>query len=86
MATGFNTPVLGLHAASNPKRSGPYLSQEWCINRYNEAAIKFKNKPANELKWGTKLEYDGAMDLISVDDVTSKLEQLSKNDKTKGNS
>ena len=85
MATGFNTPVLGLHAASNPKRSGPYLSQDWCIDKYNEAAIKFKNKPANELKWGTKLEYDGVMDLISVDDVTSKLEQLLKR-QTKGNS
>jgi len=85
MATGFNTPVLGLHAASNPKRSGPYLSQDWCVDKYNEAAIKFKNKPANELKWGTKLEYDGVMDLISVEDVTSKLEKLSKR-QTKGNS
>jgi len=85
MATGFNTPVLGLHAASNPKRSGPYLSQDWCIDKYNEAAIKFKHKPANKLKWGTKVEYDGVMHLISVADVTSRLEQLSKR-QIKGNS
>jgi len=77
MAAGFNTPVLGLHAASNSKRSGPYLSRNWCIDKYDEAAKKFKNKPANKLKWGTKLEYDGVMDLISVDDVTNKLKQLS---------
>lgn len=78
MAAGLETPVLGLYAASNYKRSGPYLSREWCVDKYDEAAKKFKNKSANELKWGTKLEYDGVMDLISVEDVTNKLEQLSK--------
>jgi len=78
MATGLDTPVIGLHAASNSKRSGPYSSQKWCVDKYDEAAKKFKSKPANALKWGTKLEYDGAMDLISVEDVTSKLDALSK--------
>ncbi|MGH1537742.1 MAG: glycosyltransferase family 9 protein [Gammaproteobacteria bacterium] len=78
MATGFNTPVIGLHAASNPNRSGPYLSQNWCIDKYDEAAVKFNNKSSGELKWGTKLEYDGVMDLISVEDVVNKLTLLSK--------
>ncbi len=78
MATGFNTPVIALHAASNSKRSGPYLSQDWCIDKYAEAAKYFKNKPVNKLKWGTKLEYDNVMNLISVEDVTNQLEKLSK--------
>jgi heptosyltransferase I len=78
MATGFDTPVLGLYAASNSKRSGPYLSQAWCVDKYDDAARKFKNKSAAELKWGAKLEYDGAMDLIKVKDVTEKLDQLAK--------
>jgi len=39
---------------------------------------QLKNKTANELKWGTKLEYDGAMDLIKVEDVTNKLKQLTQ--------
>lgn len=85
MATGFNTPVLGLYAASNCQRSGPYLSQGWCVDKYDEAAKIFKNKSAKDLKWGTKLEYDGVMDLISVEDVKRKLKQLSKQI-TKGNS
>jgi len=76
MATGLNTPVIGLYAASNPKRSGPYLSQQWCIDKYNEAAQKFRNKSSRDIKWGTKLEYDGVMDLISIDDVTQKLNEL----------
>lgn len=77
LATGLGTPVIGLYAASNPKRSGPYFSQQWCVDKYGAAAQAFKNKPGNELKWGTKLEYPGVMDLISVDEVTSRLDTLS---------
>ncbi|MDE0411763.1 MAG: hypothetical protein OXI37_06075, partial [Gammaproteobacteria bacterium] len=76
IATGLGTPVIGLYAASNPRRSGPYFSQQWCVDRYDEAAHVFKNKSENELKWGTKLEYRGVMDLIAVEDVTSKLQAL----------
>ena len=76
IATGLGTPVIGLYAASNPRRSGPYFSQQWCVDRYDEAAHVFKNKSENELKWGTKLEYRGVMDLIAVEDVISKLQTL----------
>jgi heptosyltransferase I len=78
MATGTRTQVIGLHAASNSNRSGPYLSKDWCVDKYDQAARKYKNKAANKLKWGAKLEYDGVMDLISIEDVTNKLDQLSK--------
>ena len=76
LATGLDTPVIGLYAASNPKRSGPYLSRQWCVDKYGAAAQTFKYKPENELKWGTKLEFPGVMDLITVDEVTSKLDTL----------
>ena len=76
MATGLGTPVIGLYAASNPKRSGPYFSQQWCVSKYDVAAHTFRNKPASELKWGTKLEYAGVMNLIDVNDVSSKLDEL----------
>lgn len=78
LATGLGTPVIGLYAASNPKRSGPYFSQQWCVDKYDAAARKFKNKSASELKWGTKLEYKGVMNLIDVKDVTSKLDELAQ--------
>ncbi len=78
MATGLGTPVIGLYAASNPKRSGPYLSQRWCIDKYDAAARTFRNKPASKLKWGTKLEYAGVMNLISVQNVTAKLAELAQ--------
>ena len=38
MATAVGTPVLGLYAATNPARSGPYYSRQWCVDRYPLAA------------------------------------------------
>jgi len=67
MANAVGTPVLGLHAASNPARSGPYSDRRWCVDRYDAAARKFRGKSAAELPWGTKIEHAGVMDLIEVD-------------------
>ncbi|MBN8726789.1 MAG: glycosyltransferase family 9 protein [Xanthomonadales bacterium] len=74
MANAVGTPVLGLHAASNPARSGPYSDRQWCVDRYDAAAHKYRKKPADALPWGTKLEHRGVMDLIGVDDVVERLE------------
>ena len=74
MANAVGARVLGLHAASNPARSGPYSDRRWCVDRYAEAARKFLHKPATEIPWGTKIEYPGVMDLVTVDDVVEKLE------------
>ena len=76
MATAAGTPVIGLYAATNPERSGPYLSRSWCVNRYEEAAQKFLGRPANELAWTTKIEKPGVMDLIQPPDVIRKLDQV----------
>ena len=76
MATMVDTPVIGLYAATNPARSGPYLSRHWCVNAYDEAALKFRQKPAAVLPWNTKIELPGVMELITVDAVTAKLDEL----------
>jgi len=76
MATAVGTPVIGLYAATNPERSGPYLSRSWCVNRYGEAAQKFLGRPANELAWTTKIENPGVMDLIQPPDVIRNLDQV----------
>jgi heptosyltransferase I len=74
MANTVGARVLGLHAASNPARSGPYSDRRWCVDRYDDAARKYLHKPASEIPWGSKIEYPGVMDLITVDDVVRKLE------------
>jgi heptosyltransferase I len=73
MATTVGTPVIGLYAATNPSRSGPYLSRQWCVDRYDAAARIMLNKPANALPWTTKIEKPGVMDLITPEEVIKKL-------------
>jgi heptosyltransferase I len=75
MATMVRTPVVGLYAATNPARSGPYLSRPWCVNAYPEAARRFRGRPPERLPWTEKIEERGVMDLISVAQVTAKLDQ-----------
>jgi heptosyltransferase I len=75
MATMVRTPVVGLYAATNPARSGPYLSRPWCVNAYAEAARRFRGKPPERLPWTEKIEERGVMDLIKVAQVTAKLDQ-----------
>jgi heptosyltransferase I len=76
MATTVGTPVIGLYAATNPERSGPYHSRRWCVDRYGLAATRYMNRSAARLPWTEKIEAPGVMDLIAVDDVVEKLDEL----------
>jgi heptosyltransferase I len=76
MATMVGTPVIGLYAATRCQRSGPYLSLDWCIDRYAEAARRFRRREPDELPWTEKIEEPGVMDLIPVEAVGAKLDQL----------
>lgn len=76
MATAVGTPVVGLYAATNPARTGPYLSRQWCIDKYDMAAHRLMNKSAARLPWTTKIERPGVMDLITPDEVNRKLQAV----------
>nr|WP_255611081.1 glycosyltransferase family 9 protein [Lysobacter sp. ESA13C] len=75
IANAMGTKVLGLHAASNPARSGPYSDRRYCADRYDDAARKYLGKPAADIAWGTKIEHEGVMDLISVEDGVAAFER-----------
>jgi len=75
IANAMGAKVLGLHAASNPARSGPYSDRRYCVDRYDDAARKYLGRPASELKWGTKIEHDGVMDLATVNDAIAAFER-----------
>ncbi|SFS12475.1 heptosyltransferase I [Dyella sp. OK004] len=77
MANAVGCKVLGLHAASNPDRSGPYSDRRWCVNKYDQASRKYLGKPANEIPWGSKIEKPGVMDLIEVNEVIERFEAAS---------
>ncbi|HZV37499.1 MAG TPA: glycosyltransferase family 9 protein [Pseudoxanthomonas sp.] len=75
IANAMGAKVLGLHAASNPARSGPYSDRRYCVDKYDAAARKYLGKPADALKWGTKIEFDGVMELVGVEDAIAAFER-----------
>jgi len=76
MATTVGTPVIGLYVTSNPERTGPYLSQQWVVNKYPEALQAETDKNVNEVSWGQRVRNSEAMERILVEDVIRKLNQL----------
>lgn len=76
IANAMGTAVLGLHAATNPARSGPYSDRGFCVDRYDDAARRFLRQPADALPWGTRIEREGVMDLVTVDDAIAAFERF----------
>ena len=74
MGTSLGVPVVGLYAATNPARSGPYFSRDLCVDRFDAAARRFLGRPAAQLPWRSKIEKPGVMDLIEPSEVIAKLE------------
>jgi heptosyltransferase I len=74
MATAVGTPVVGLYATSNRLRTGPYFSQHLVVDRYPDAVEKEFGRPIESLRWGQRVRDPAAMSLITVADVTAKLD------------
>lgn len=75
LASALGTPVIGLYAATPSKRSGPYHSLDLCVDRYAEAARRFRHKEPRQLRWGQRIEVPGVMDLVETADVCRKLDE-----------
>ena len=73
IASAVLTPVIGLHAATWSRRSGPYNSLNLCVDHFAEAARKFRGKKPEELRWGTRIEEPGVMDLVTTDAVIERI-------------
>lgn len=76
MATTVATPVIGLYASTNPLRTGPSHSQKWVINKYPEALQQETGRSVSEVRWGKRVRNPSAMDLISVEEVIMKFDEL----------
>jgi len=76
MATMVGTPVIGLYAATRTARAGPYYSRQWCIDKYDMASRQVFGKPGSDIPWTTKIERPGIMELIGVQEVNAKLDEL----------
>lgn len=76
LGTAAGTPVIGLYAGSNPGRTGPYLSQQWVINKYPDAVRRAFGTDVEDVRWGRRVRDPRVMELITVDDVIAKLDAL----------
>jgi len=76
MATMVGTPVVGLYAATNPARSGPYLFRPMVRRRVPPGRARLSRLRARRIAVEHKIEEPGVMDLISVEQVTAKLDEL----------
>lgn len=76
IANATGTPVLGLYACTDPTRSGPYGRIDYCVDHYDAAARRFLGRPASALRWGKRVEVEGVMDLVGVEEVVGRFEAL----------
>ena len=74
LATAAGTPVIGLYVTSNPDRTGPYLSRDLVVDRYPDAVRRFLGKSVDEVSWGKRVRDPEALDLITVADVTERID------------
>jgi heptosyltransferase I len=73
IASALGTPVIGLYAATNPQRAGPYNFMELVVNRYPVALQKYYELEVTDAPWGKRIQNDECMALIKAKDVTAML-------------
>jgi len=76
MANALGKPVIGLYASSNPKRTGPYNSLHWSVNRYPDAVKTYLHKDESEVRWGQRVRHPETMLLIQTAEVIEKLDAI----------
>ncbi|QTS83597.1 glycosyltransferase family 9 protein [Coxiella endosymbiont of Amblyomma nuttalli] len=76
IAQAMGTPVVGLYGVSSPRKTGPYFSQQWVVNKFPEAVKTILGKDLIKISWRERVHSRDAMALITVDEVKHKLEKI----------
>lgn len=76
LATTQMTPVIGLYAHSDPRRTGPYNDLDNVVSVYQQHVEAQKGQHVDSLAWGTRAKGDKLMASITVDQVKEKLDQI----------
>lgn len=76
MATMAGTPVIGLYAHSNPRRTGPYNDLQHVVSVYDECIKEQTGKSWESLPWGTRAKGPDLMSRISTASVIQMVDQL----------
>ena len=78
IATCAGKPVIGLYGVTNTVRAGPYNSRDLCIDKYNQALLKYKGLESHQAKWRYKNNNKNVMSLISTEEVIKKIDKYFK--------
>jgi heptosyltransferase I len=76
MAVTVKTPVVGLYAHSNPKRTGPYLYPQYVVSAYASAIQLQYKQSVEQLPWGTRAKGKNLMMQISIAEVKNTIERV----------
>ncbi|MGR5220996.1 glycosyltransferase family 9 protein [Vibrio parahaemolyticus] len=76
MANAMGTPVIGLYAHHNPKRTGPYNYQDYVVSVYEEAILAETGKPSSELSWRARVKDKKAMLRITSEQVIAMFDDV----------
>lgn len=78
LASAVSTPVLGLYAAQNPQRTGPYHSVGYTVSVWAPLIEKQTGKPASQQPWRSRVKAPDAMQHITIEQVLTKFKQLNQ--------
>lgn len=78
ISTTQHTPVIGLYAIHNPRRTGPYNDLDKVVSVYDEAILQSYGKPWQQLAWATKAKGKNWMEKITVERVKQKVVETLK--------
>ena len=70
------TPVIGLYAHSNPKRTGPYLYQDYVVDVYHATLLKRLHKTDKQVPWGTRVKGKNLMSDITISAVIEQFDRI----------
>ncbi|WP_076417469.1 glycosyltransferase family 9 protein [Colwellia sp. UCD-KL20] len=73
MSVTVGTPVIGLYAHSNPRRTGPYLYQKYVVSCYDQVIEEQKGKPYTQLSWGVRAKGSDLMERLTIEEVKAKI-------------
>jgi len=76
IANALNTPIIGLYAATNPQRAGPYRFQKLVVNQYTHALETYYSLSVGDAPWGQRVHHAECMAMIKPDEVIKKLNSV----------
>jgi len=76
IASSLGTKTIGLYAATNPERAGPYRYLDYVANRYPEALLQYHQQTPQQASWGKRIKTAECMQLITVNDVITQIDSI----------